>query len=113
MPSVSSCISRSAAKPIISRRDMVSELFQKRAKGEFVFGHRGDPWVRSFLDNSLLPRIITGATNWPAYARLWTVATAGQLVASYTTSRGTTVAGVPPFFSRRLNHVLPAPGTDM
>ena len=30
------------------------------------------------------------ATDWPAYARLSTVATAGQSVASYTTSRDTT-----------------------
>jgi hypothetical protein len=30
------------------------------------------------------------ATNWPAYARLWTVATAGQSAASYTTSGDTT-----------------------
>jgi hypothetical protein len=44
-----------------------------------------------FLDNSTLPRIIAMATNWPAYARLWTVATAGQSVASYTTTRDTTM----------------------
>jgi hypothetical protein len=31
------------------------------------------------------------ATHWPAYARLWTVATAGQSAASYTTSGDTTV----------------------
>jgi hypothetical protein len=43
-----------------------------------------------FLDNSTLPRIIAMATNWPAYARLWTVATAGQSVASYTTTRDKT-----------------------
>lgn len=33
---------------------------------------------RLFLDNSTLPRIITMATDWPAYARLWTVALAGH-----------------------------------
>jgi hypothetical protein len=32
------------------------------------------------------------ATDWPAYARLWTVATAGQSAASYTTSGDTTPA---------------------
>jgi hypothetical protein len=48
---------------------------------------------RLFLDNSTLPRIIAMATNWPAYARLWTVATAGQSVASYTTTRDKTTRG--------------------
>jgi hypothetical protein len=35
------------------------------------------------------------ATDWPAYARLWTVATAGQSAASYTTSGDTTRAHRP------------------
>jgi len=43
------------------------------------------------LDNPTLPKIIAVAANWPAYARLSTVASAGQSAASYTTTGDTTI----------------------
>src|SRR6195952_1437675 len=92
-PSVSSCISRSAAKPIISRRNDASEPFSKSARRAILSSVIGVVLgFRLFLDNSTLPRIIAMATDWPAYARLSAVAAAGQSVASYTTNGDTTPA---------------------
>src|SRR6195952_3560190 len=92
MPSVSNCISRSAAKPIISRRNVASEPFSKSARRAILSSVIGVVLgFRLFLDNSTLPRIIAMATDWPAYARLSAVAAAGQSVASYTTNGDTTV----------------------
>ena len=50
------------------------------------------------------------ATNWPAYARLWTVATAGQSVASYTTTRDKTLASLD---VRRHEHLDDAPALSL
>src|SRR5256885_9654661 len=67
----------------------VGALLQKRAKGDLVVGHRGDPRVRVASRNPTLLRIATVAANRPACARLVAVAPAGRSAASYTIRRDT------------------------
>ena len=65
MPSVSNCISRSAAKPIISRRNVASERFsQKREKAILSSVIVLIPGFRLLLDNSTQLRFVAMATHW-------------------------------------------------
>src|SRR5437763_16929178 len=68
----------------------VGALLQKRAKGDLVVGHRGDPRVRVASRSPTLLRIATVAANRPACARLLAVAPAGRSATSYTVTRDTT-----------------------
>ena len=106
-PSVSSCMSRSAAKPFISRRNVASDPFSRRARRAIlssviavVLG------FRLCLDNSTLPKITAVATSGPASARLSAVAPAGPSAASYTTTRGTTQCHSPQVHPRRARLLL-------
>ncbi len=54
--------------------------------------------------NPTLPTAIAMATDWPAYARLSTVAPAGQSAASYTTTGDTTHSPPPLPPQRSRNH---------
>src|SRR5207302_6949438 len=75
----------------------VGALLQKRAKGDLVFGHRGDPRVRVACCNPTLLRIAAVAADRPACARLVAVAPAGRSAASYTITRDMTQIFSDPF----------------
>src|SRR3954447_1714306 len=65
----------------------VGALLQKRAKGDLVVGHRGDPRVRGASRNPTLLRIAMVAAGRGACARLVAVAPGGRSAASYTITR--------------------------
>src|SRR3982074_1014324 len=67
----------------------VGALLQKRAKGDLVFGHRGNPRVRVACCNPTLLRIAAMAADRPACARLVAVAPAGRSAAPQTLHRET------------------------
>ena len=66
----------------LAKEARVGALLQKLAEGDLVIGHRGGPWVRVASCNPTLPStaaVATAVDKSPAYARLSTVASAGDL----------------------------------
>src|SRR5712692_4241048 len=80
----------------------IRALLQQRAKGDLVFGHRGDPRVRVACRNTTLPKIATVAAARPAGATAKRLASAGRSTASYTTIRDTTPFSLPAVARKKL-----------
>ena len=66
----------------LAQERCIGALLQQRAKCDLVIGHRGGPRVRVASRNPTLPStatVTTAVDKSPAYARLSTIATAGDL----------------------------------
>jgi len=86
--SVSSCISRKAAKPIISRKKQASEDFSKSEESTILSSViEVVPWVRTVIRNPILPKITAVAAKRPTppAGTLPTIASAPRSCRYYST----------------------------